>query len=75
MSHVNDYIVMACHFTDGEQHNARLECQLWLLSGLVQSSREAQNAALKCLPDLVQLLDAGISSLPLLPYCTMLYVE
>ena len=44
---------------DGEQPNARLESHLWLLSALVQSSREAQSAALRCLPDLTQLLDTG----------------
>lgn len=46
---------------DGEQHNSRLEAQLWLLSGLVQSSRETQNAALRCLPNLVSLLDEGMT--------------
>ncbi len=55
------------HDADGEQHNARLESQLWLFSCLVQGSRDAQNAALKCLPDLVQLLDSGVASLPLVP--------
>ena len=62
-----------CHVADGEQHNARLECQLWLLGGLVQSSREAQNAALRCLPDLVHLLDAGMDHLPLMVFRSMLY--
>ena len=52
---------------DGEQHNARLETQLWLFSGLVQGSRDAQNAALRSLPDLVQLLDSGVVSLALVP--------
>ena len=44
---------------DGKQPDARLESHLWLLSALVQSSREAQTAALRCLPDLTQLLDTG----------------
>ena len=52
---------------DGEQHNAMLESQLWLLSGLVQGSREARSAVLKCLPDLVHLLDAGTAYLPPMP--------
>ena len=46
---------------DGRQPNARLESHLWLLSALVQSSREAQTAALRCLPDLTQLLDTGVA--------------
>lgn len=60
-------IFMRC--VDGQQQDGRLESQLWLLSGLVQSSREAQMAAVKCLPDLVHLLDTGTecqTSLPVL---------